>query len=108
MLAEIADRYGPLPEEAVLLGELMVDKAMVRALGALGYELAPSRARAVVRARQRRSLPPRSCGSCQDKGSRCKLTPDMRLAYTFDDREKTDRLAASRDRLQQLRGLVAA
>ena len=42
-LAELADRYGPLPDEAVLLGEVMVDKTLVRALGALGYELAPTR-----------------------------------------------------------------
>ena len=42
-LAELTDRYGPLPEEAELLGEVMVDKTIVRALGALGYELAPTR-----------------------------------------------------------------
>ena len=32
----------------------------------------------------------------QKKGSRWKLTPDMRLAYSFDEREKRDRLAAAR------------
>ncbi|HEY4395276.1 MAG TPA: transcription-repair coupling factor, partial [Polyangia bacterium] len=42
-LAELADRYGPLPEEALLLGEVMIDKTLVRALGALGYELGPAR-----------------------------------------------------------------
>ena len=42
-LAELADRYGPLPDEATLLGEVMIDKTLVRALGALGYELAPTR-----------------------------------------------------------------
>ena len=42
-LAELVDRYGPLPEEAELLGEVMVDKTIVRALGALGYELGPAR-----------------------------------------------------------------
>ena len=41
------------------------------------------------------------------RGSRFKLTPDMRLAYSFDDREKLDRMAAARARLEQLRGLVA-
>ena len=44
----------------------------------------------------------------QARGSRFKLTPDMRLAYTFDDREKRDRMAAARARLQQLKGLIAA
>jgi hypothetical protein len=38
----------------------------------------------------------------QKKGSRWKLTPDMRLAYSFDDKEKLDRLAAARVRLQEL------
>jgi hypothetical protein len=32
----------------------------------------------------------------------------MRLAYPFDDREKTDPMPAARKRLEQLRGLVAA
>jgi len=36
-LAELEDRYGPLPDEAQLLGEVMIDKTLVRALGALGY-----------------------------------------------------------------------
>ena len=40
----------------------------------------------------------------QEKGSRWKLTPDMRLAYSFDDREKRDRLAASRRRLEEVLG----
>ena len=41
------------------------------------------------------------------RGSRFKLTPDMRLAYNFDDGEKRDRMAAARARLQQFPGLVA-
>ena len=41
------------------------------------------------------------------RGSRFKLTPDMRLAYNFDDREKLDRMPAARARLQQLKGLLA-
>jgi hypothetical protein len=31
----------------------------------------------------------------------------MRLAYTFDDREKLDRMPAARKRLEQIKGLVA-
>jgi transcription-repair coupling factor (superfamily II helicase) len=42
-LTELEDRYGPLPDEARLLGEVMVDKTLVRALGALGYELSATR-----------------------------------------------------------------
>src|SRR5205085_5183375 len=38
-LHELQDRYGELPDEAVLLGEVMIDKTLARALGARGYEL---------------------------------------------------------------------
>ena len=38
----------------------------------------------------------------QKKGSRWKLTPDMRLSYAFDDREQKDRLPAARRRLQEV------
>jgi hypothetical protein len=35
----------------------------------------------------------------QAKNSRWRLSPDMRLSYTFDEVEKRDRLAAARARL---------
>jgi transcription-repair coupling factor (superfamily II helicase) len=105
-LAELADRYGPLPDEAALLGEVMVDKTTVRALGALGYELAPTRL--VLSFAPDAGLDPAKVTKLVSaRGSRFKLTPDMRLAYNFDDREKLDRMSAARARLQQLRGLVA-
>ena len=106
-LAELADRYGPLPDEATLLGEVMVDKTIVRALGALAYELAPTRL--VLSFTPDAGLDPAKVTKLVSvRGSRFKLTPDMRLAYNFDEREKLDRMAAARARLQQLRGLVAA
>ena len=49
--------------------------------------------------------PPRVLKLVQGKGSRFKLTPDMRLAYSFDEAEKDDRMAAARQRLLQLVGL---
>jgi len=49
---EIADRYGPLPGDVVLLGELMGVKALARRLGALALEI--SSARVAL------ALPPRS------------------------------------------------
>ncbi len=55
-LAELEDRYGPLPDEALLLGEVMIDKTLVRSLGALGYELGPARLDRLARGR----YPPRS------------------------------------------------
>jgi transcription-repair coupling factor (superfamily II helicase) len=104
-LAELADRYGPLPDEAELLGEVMIDKTLVRALGALGYELAPTRL--VLSFAPDAALDPAKVTKLVSaRGSRFKLTPDMRLAYNFDDREKLDRMPAARARLQQLRGLI--
>ena len=105
-LAELEDRYGPLPEEARLLGEVMIDKTLVRRLGALGYELGPARLIVSLRG-DTRSIRPR-CRARHGKASRFKLTPDMRLAYTFDESEKRDRMAAARARLTQLVTLTAA
>ncbi len=100
-LEELQDRYGALPDEARLLGEVMIDKTLVRSLGALAYELGASRM--VLSLGSETPLdPPRVLKLVQGKGSRFKLTPDMRLGYTFDDAEKRDRMAAARQRLQQL------
>jgi transcription-repair coupling factor (superfamily II helicase) len=105
-LAELADRYGPLPDEAQLLGEVMVDKTIVRALGALAYELAPTRL--VLSFAPDAGLDVAKVTKLVSaRGSRFKLTPDMRLAYNFDDREKLDRMPAARARLQQLNALRA-
>jgi transcription-repair coupling factor (superfamily II helicase) len=106
-LAELEDRYGALPEEALLLGEVMIDKTLVRSLGALGYELGP--ARLVLSLRGDTALDPtKVLKLVQAKASRFKLTPDMRLSYAFDDGEKRDRMAAARARLTQLVALTAA
>jgi transcription-repair coupling factor (superfamily II helicase) len=106
-LAELADRYGPLPEEAELLGEVMVDKTIVRGLGAVAYELAPTRV--VLSFAADSGLDPTKVTKLvSSRGSRFKLTPDMRLAYTFDEGEKRDRMPAARRTLQRLKGLIAA
>jgi transcription-repair coupling factor (superfamily II helicase) len=104
-LAELGDRYGELPEEAVLLGEVMVDKTLVRALGARGYELTASRM--VLSLGTDTALDPAKVMKLVSaKGSRYKLTPDMRLSYGFDESEKRDHMAAARSRLQALEKLV--
>ncbi|HET6150603.1 MAG TPA: transcription-repair coupling factor, partial [Polyangia bacterium] len=97
-LIELADRYGPLPDEARLLGEVMVDKTLVRALGALAYELGPTRL-VLSLGGDTRLDPARVLKLVQRKGSRWKLTPDMRLSYNFDDAEREDHLTAARARL---------
>jgi transcription-repair coupling factor (superfamily II helicase) len=106
-LAELADRYGELPDEAVLLGEVMVDKTLVRALGARGYELTASRM--VLSLGTDTGLDPAKVMKLVSaKGSRYKLTPDMRLSYGFDESEKRDHMAAARSRLLALEKLVTA
>nr|HEX4313042.1 transcription-repair coupling factor [Kofleriaceae bacterium] len=43
VMTEIQDRYGPLPADVLLLGELMGVKAVARRLGAIALELGASR-----------------------------------------------------------------
>jgi transcription-repair coupling factor (superfamily II helicase) len=101
-LAELADRYGELPDEARLLGEVMIDKTLVRALGAIGYELGATRM-VLALGTDTRLQPAKVLKMVQGKGSHWKLSPDMRLAYTFTDAERRDRLGAARARLGDIR-----
>jgi len=101
-VAELEDRYGPLPDEGRLLVEVMGHKILVRSLGAIGYELGP--ARLVLALGPDSPLDPsRVMRLVQAKASRWKLSPDMRLSYAFDDGERRDRLAAARVRLEEVR-----
>ncbi|MGE0547278.1 MAG: transcription-repair coupling factor [Kofleriaceae bacterium] len=43
VITEIADRYGPVPSDVILLGELMSVKALARSVGALALEISSSR-----------------------------------------------------------------
>jgi transcription-repair coupling factor (superfamily II helicase) len=100
-LDELVDRYGPLPDEARLLGEVMVDKTIVRAMGLQAYEL--SAARLVITATEGGRLDPaKVLALVQKRNSRWKLAPDNRLSYTFSESEKADRLSAARARLSDL------
>ena len=104
-LAELEDRYGPLPDEARLLGEVMTDKTLVRRTGARAYELTAGRM--VLSAGVDAPLDPaKVMRLVQRKDSRWKLSPDMRLSYAFDDEEKRDHLAAARKRLQEVLACV--
>ena len=100
-LAELEDRYGPLPDEARLLGEVMTDKTLVRRTGARAYELTAGRM--VLSAGVDAPLDPaKVMRLVQRKDSRWKLSPNMRLSYALDDEEKRDHLAAARKRLQEV------
>ncbi len=100
-MAELEDRYGHLPDEARLLAEVMIDKSIVRRMGAQGYELGPKRL-VVSLGAEAKLDPAKVTKLVQGKHTRWKLTPDMRLAYTFDDREQQDRLPAARARLLEV------
>ena len=106
-LAELEDRYGALPDEGRLLGEVMGHKILVRTIGALGYELGPSRLVLSLGADSPLDAA-RVMRLVQAKQSRWKLTPDMRLSYAFSEDEKRDRLAAARARLDQVLACRAA
>ena len=81
----------------------MIDKTLVRALGALAYELGPTRM--VLSFAPDTGLDPAKVMKLVSaRGSRFKLTPDMRLAYNFDEGEKRDRMPAARRRLLADRG----
>jgi len=42
-MAEITDRYGPVPGDVILLGELMGVKAIARSVGIVALEIASAR-----------------------------------------------------------------
>jgi transcription-repair coupling factor (superfamily II helicase) len=105
-VAELEDRYGPLPDEGRLLGEVMSHKILVRRLGAVAYELGPGRF--VLSLGSDSPLDAtRLMALVQAKHSRWKLSPDMRLSFAFDDSDKRDRLAAARERLIELGACLA-
>jgi len=85
---------------------VMGQKLLVRAIAALGYELGP--ARLVLSLGPDSPLDPtRVMRLVQSKNSRWKLSPDMRLSYTFDEAEKRDRLNIARAKLMDVAALAA-
>jgi transcription-repair coupling factor (superfamily II helicase) len=104
--AELEDRYGRLPDEAQLLREVMIDKTLVRKLGARGYELGAARMVLTVGADPRLD-PAKVMKLIERKDSRWKLSPDMRLSYAFTEVEREDRMAAVRARLHDLLACAA-
>jgi transcription-repair coupling factor (superfamily II helicase) len=99
--AELVDRYGQLPDEAQLLVEVMVDKTLVRRMHARGYELGPLRLVLALGAEPRLD-PAKVMRLVQRRDSRWKLTPDMRLSYTFTEVERQNHMAAARARIREV------
>ena len=104
--AELEDRYGRLPDEAQLLREVMIDKTLVRKIGARGYELGPVRLVLSIGADPRLD-PAKIMKLVQGKDSRWKLSPDMRVSYAFTEKERTDRMTAARTKLNEILACVA-
>jgi transcription-repair coupling factor (superfamily II helicase) len=101
ILDEIADRYGQLPVEVTLLGELMVLKGYARRLRALTLEL--TRGRLCLSFGEETPLPPaRVTALCAARGSAFKLTPDMRLMRVFSATEQSKPLETARAVLLEL------
>jgi len=104
--AELEDRYGRLPDEAQLLREVMIDKTLVRKIGARGYELGPVRMVLSIGADPRLD-PAKVMKLVQRKDSRWKLSPDMRVSYAFTEAERDDRMTAARTRLREILACIA-
>ena len=107
IVAELEDRYGHLPEEAELLREVMIDKTLVRNIGARGYELGAMRL--VLSLGSDPHLDPSKVMKLvQTQGSRWKLSPDMRLSYSFTEDERKDRMTTARARLREIFSYIVA
>jgi transcription-repair coupling factor (superfamily II helicase) len=104
--AELEDRYGRLPDEAQLLREVMIDKTLVRKIGARAYELGPARMVLSISADPRLD-PAKVMKLIERKDSRWKLSPDMRVSYAFTEAERDDRMTAARGRLREILACVA-
>jgi transcription-repair coupling factor (superfamily II helicase) len=102
LLEEIGDRYGDVPDEVKLLGDLMVVKAYARRLGAVSLDLSESRLVLALDSEATPLKPDKVLALINKKGSPYRLTPDMRLQRSFGAGEK-DRLTAAKRCLLELR-----
>ena len=102
VLEEIADRYGALPDEVKLLGDLMVVKAYARRLGAVSLDISESRLVLALDSDVTPLKPEKVLALINKKASPYRLTPDMRLQRNFASGEK-DRLTAAKRCLLELR-----
>jgi len=93
LLSEIADRYGPIPEEVHTLAELMVLKGLAAQLGVQSLELG---ARHLVLAfGPRTPLPPETLTRLVlERPKELRLTPDMRLRCTLGSNDSKSMEAA--------------
>ncbi len=101
ILDEIGDRYGALPTEVALLGDLSIVKLLARQLGAIAVELTDRRLCLTLS-----DATPLSGETLRDlitrPGSVFRLTRDMRMVCTFSEQERAQPAAQARRRLLDL------
>ncbi len=101
LVNELADRYGPAPDEVHTLANIMIVKALGRKLGARAIELNESRF-ALALADDTPLQPQQVMKLVQQKNSPWKLTPDMRLQRNFVQGETGQRLEVAKKLLADL------
>ena len=94
MLDEIADRYGPLPGDVIILADLMGVKAIARGLAAVSLE--------ITRARLAIALAPHTPVDASKITAPWRATPDGRLLRAFTADEARAPVEAARRHLQAL------
>jgi len=105
LLGEVADRFGPLPDEVRLLADLMICKCHARRLGAATLEISETKL-ALALGDHTPLEPQRVARLVAGKRSRYRLTPDMRLSRAFEEAEREDRAGAAKKILQDLLAYV--
>jgi transcription-repair coupling factor (superfamily II helicase) len=103
-VAEMRDRFGPLPDEVVKLGRIMGLKVLVRRLRAHGLEASAKRIQ-VHLSTSTPIDPARVRDFVEASGGATRLTPEMKIVHKFDDLGG-DTLARARAFLESLLGLV--
>ncbi len=101
VVAEMADRYGPVPLEVSLLADLSGLRVHARVLGAESLDLTAGRL-TVAMGEGARLDPGKVALLVGARGSRWKLTPDMRLTRALDAAEREQPTEAARRCLLEL------
>ena len=84
---ELENRYGPVPEPTHRLARVMSLKNLAKDMGAIRLDLSPNLF-SVVLTKETKIDPSHVMSLIKIEGSRYRLTPDMRLTYSFSDDEK--------------------
>lgn len=94
LAAEMVDRFGPLPEEARLLVDGMVAKALCRRIGAMGLEVAGRRI-TVHLGPESRVDPERVKRIVREGRGRVRVTPELKVIARFGGERTPDAAIAT-------------